>query len=314
MKYRYIFGPVPSRRLGVSLGVDLVPYKTCTLDCIYCECGKTTDCTLERKEYVFLDAVKAELNDYLDKKPELDFITFSGSGEPTLHSGLGEIIDFLKTNHPRYRLCLLTNGTLFTDPALRTEVRKLDLIVPSLDAATQECFREINRPHPGLDCPKVIEGLAALRAEYTGILQLEIFIAPGFNDSKPELDAIKQAINIIKPDLVQLGTLDRPGTEEWLKKAGSGKMQEIADYLGPAELIGKFKPGPRISSFDDSHNRQILQTLQRRPCTAKDLQILLGLRPAEIQKYINHLLNKEKIEVVKQERGSFLKIKKAAGK
>ncbi len=313
MRYRHLFGPVPSRRLGVSLGVDLVPLKTCTLNCIYCECGETNNQTLERKEYVPLEEVFEELNDYLAQKPELDFITFSGSGEPTLHSGIGDVVNFLKKEYPAYRLCLLTNSTLLNDEEVRRQIKPIDLIVPSLDTATEEGFVSLNRPHEGLKCKQLVEGLVSLRREYHGEICLEIFIAPGINDTPEELAALKSALERIKPDRIQLGTLDRPGTEEWLEPADYHTMQHIASCLGNAEIIGKFKPGPKITTFNDSHSRQIYETLKRRPCTVADLKALLNLRPAEIQKYINHLLARGEIEIDHGERGTFLKIKKNHG-
>jgi len=309
MRFRHLFGPVPSRRLGISLGVDLVPFKTCTLDCIYCECGKTTFLTVDRKEYVPLEEVIEELNHYLQMKPQLDYITFSGSGEPTLHSKIEQVIHYLIENYPGYKTCLLTNGTLFKDEPVRKQVLEVDLIIPSLDAATEKGFQQINRPHPGLNCPEIIEGLVNLRSEYSGEIRLEIFIAPGFNDTAEELASLKEAIEKIKPDSIQLGTLDRPGTEEWLEPAESKKMEEISAYLNKAELISSFTPGKKITTFDDSSSRQILQMLRRRPCTANDLCKSLNLRPAEIQKYINHLLAQGKIEMEKKERGIFFKLK-----
>jgi len=314
LRYRHLFGPVPSRRLGVSLGIDLVPLKTCTLNCIYCECGETNNCTLERKEYVPLEEVYEELNDYLSKKPALDYITFSGSGEPTLHSGIGDVVKFLKQKYPAYRLCLLTNSTLLNDDRVREQIKPIDLIVPSLDTATEECFQSLNRPCGGLRCEDIIEGLVALRREYAGEIHLEIFVAPGLNDTPEELAALKAAIERIKPDRIQLGTLDRPGTEEWLEPADYNTMQGMAACLGNAEIIGEFRPGPKITSFDDSHSRQIYETLKRRPCTVADLKALLNLRPAEIQKYINHLLGQGKIEIDHRERGAFLKVKKNHGR
>ena len=310
MRYRHLFGPVPSRRLGVSLGIDLVPLKTCTLNCIYCECGATTDLTVTRKEYVPLEEVLEELDQYLENKPYLDYITFSGSGEPTLHTGIGKIISYLKNNHPHHKICLLTNGTLFNEKAVRNQVLNVDLIIPSLDAATENCFQEINRPHSNLKCTEIIKGLTKLRNEYSGEIKLEVFIAPGFNDTEEELTALKEAVEIIQPDSIQLGTLDRPGTEDWVEPADNSKMQEISSYLNQAELIGKFKPGQKITSYEESRGQQILQLLSRRPCTVKDLRESLNLRPAEIQKYINHLLARDKIEMDKQKRGIFLKIKK----
>ncbi|MDZ4133014.1 MAG: radical SAM protein [Dethiobacteria bacterium] len=309
MKYKYLFGPVPSRRLGVSLGVDLIPLKTCSLDCVYCECGMTTRLTVDRKEYLPLAAVINELKDYLAANPRLDYITFAGSGEPTLNSRLGEVAGYLKTNYPHYKLCLLTNGTLFTDPRVRADVAPIDLVIPSLDSATESGFQLINRPQKDLSCSAMIDGLVKLGAEFKGEMRLEIFIVPGINDTPHELAALKKAIEKIKPGRVQLGTLDRPGTEAWVEAADSQKMKEISAYLNGAELIGTFQPRQKVASFKEEHSRNILQTLRRRPCTIKDLEQILDIHPAELQKYVHDLLERDKIEVDNKERGAFLKIK-----
>jgi wyosine [tRNA(Phe)-imidazoG37] synthetase (radical SAM superfamily) len=312
MKHKYLFGPVPSRRLGVSLGVDLIPLKTCSLDCVYCECGKTTRLTTERNEYISIDRVIDELEGYLKSNPPLDYITFAGSGEPTLNNGLGTVISYLKNNFGQYRTCLLTNGTLFTDPELRAEVKGADLIIPSLDAATEDTFRRLNKPEPSLDCAAIITGLEKLRHEYKGEIIMEIFIVPGLNDSKLELEEIKKALERIKPDGVQIGTLDRPGTEDWVEAAEKSSLVEIARYLGNADLIGDFQQRNKIASFRESHSRKILQTLRRRPCTSLDLEQMLNLHPAELQKYVNHLLETNRIEVEHKARGVFYKIKTPA--
>lgn len=307
MKYNYLFGPVPSRRLGRSLGVDLVPHKTCTLDCVYCECGETINLTVTRKDYVPVQSVIAELDDYLSTAPALDYITFSGSGEPTLHSGIGEVVDFLKRHYPQYKLCLLTNGTLFNDPSVRSAVRQIDLIIPSLDAGSEKSFQAVNRPHADIKCEAIIDGLVKLRREYEGVIILEIFIVPGINDTPGELTLLKKAIDAIKPDRVQLGTLDRPGTEDWVEEADEAKMRDVAEYLGKAELIGQFRPQRNKVCPGNPYSDQILETLRRRPCTIADLQQITGLRPAEIQKHIRQLQERGKVTAVQKERGIFYK-------
>lgn len=306
MKNLHLFGPVPSRRLGVSLGIDLIPHKTCSLNCIYCECGRTTNLTVERKEYVSTSKVIEELDQYLKNQPRLDYITFAGSGEPMLHSRIGQIINWLKTAHPGYKLCLLTNGTLFRDQKTRVEVQNLDLIIPSLDAATEEGFAKINRPQVSLKCTEVIEELVKLREDFPGKIILEIMIVPGINDQPPELAALKAAIARIRPDLVQLGTLDRPGSEDWVEAASKESMEEIARFLGRVELIGSFKPRRQIASFNEMHSDKILAVLKRRPCTVEDLQQALNLHPAELQKYVNQLLEEGLVRVEQRERGRFL--------
>jgi wyosine [tRNA(Phe)-imidazoG37] synthetase (radical SAM superfamily) len=310
MEYKHLFGPVPSRRLGVSLGIDLVPLKTCTLNCVYCECGRTTNLTVERKEYVSTDEIFDELNGYLGGHPDLDFITFSGSGEPTLHSCIGDITSFLKQNYPQYKVAVLTNGTLFYQKELRDEVKNADLIVPSLDAASESTFKKINRPHPSLSCRKIISGLTKLRKEYSGKVWLEIFIVPGLNDTKSELQLLKRAIQKINPDKVQLNTLDRPGTESWVKPAKKAKLEEISSYLGNAKIASKFVQRRKIASFSKDLEENILSTIRRRPCTAKDLSQILGLHLNEVTKYLQALLEAGKIESEELERGIFFKPKK----
>ncbi|NLZ28802.1 MAG: radical SAM protein [Firmicutes bacterium] len=310
MKKQYLFGPVPSRRLGLSLGIDLVPFKTCSLNCIYCECGRTTDLTMTRKEYVPVAAVLAELDHYLKDGPELDFITFAGSGEPMLHEHIDRVVDHIKDRYPQYPLCLLTNGTLFSSAHLRDQINLIDLIVPSLDAASEGVFRQLNRPHPNLNCKDVISGLVSLRHEYRGEICMEVFIVPGLNDTDGELEAIKKALEKINPDRIQLGTLDRPGAEAWVKGAAPNRMVEIAEHLGcEAELIEEEPSLSKTPAFDTGYADTILQTLRRRPCTVEDLSRIIGVRPAEVQKYLRQLLSAGLVEMERQKRGIFIRIK-----
>jgi len=306
LKKRHLFGPVPSRRLGVSLGIDLVPHKTCSLDCVYCECGKTTNLTVERKEFVPTAEIIEELDNYLKKEPELDYITYSGSGEPILHSGIGEISNFLKDNYPQYKIALLTNGTLFTDKSLINEVKRLDLIVPSLDAVSDNVFTKINRPHKNLDNSKIIEGLVQLSKKYEGEIWLEIFIVPGINDSNTEIEAMLEVIDKINPDKVQLNSLDRPGTESWVEKADLKTLENIAAKIGDkAEIIADFKSRKEIKSFSESLKDDILDMIKRRPCTLHDLSTILGIHENEVNKYLQLLIEEEDVSTKTEDRGTF---------
>lgn len=307
--YKYLFGPVPSRRLGISLGVDLVPHKTCSLNCVYCEAGRTTELTLERKEYMPTKAVIDELNQFLNPQPKLDYITFSGAGEPTLHSGIGEVLRFLKNNYPRYKIALLTNGTLFYDPQLREQVKAVDLILPSLDAASDAVFKKINRPASQLKIQRIIDGLVEFRKIFKGVIWLEVFIVPGLNDTDSEIELLRQAIHRIKPDQVQLNTLDRPGTDDWVQPADKTGLQKIAEKLDrKTEIIAKFKKREELASYLADTENAILQTIKRRPCTIKDLSAALGLHQNEINKYIEALLQREQILAERMERGVFFKL------
>jgi wyosine [tRNA(Phe)-imidazoG37] synthetase (radical SAM superfamily) len=308
---KYLFGPVPSRRLGISLGVDIVPHKVCTLNCVYCEVGKTTNLTLKRREYVPIAEVIAELDSYLSQGPDLDYITFSGQGEPTLNSGLGEIISFLKAKYLRYKVAILTNGTLFWDKGLRAEVLPADVILPDLDAISELTFKKINRPHKDLKNEDIINGLIALRNEFQGKIYLEVFLVPGINDTPAEQKLLKKTLLQIAPDLVQLNSLDRPGTEAWVKPCSEDCLQDIARDLSPlnVEIVAKAQSRKKIQSFNQSIEKEILATIKRRPCTDQDLCAILNLHQNELNKYLSQMLNEDMIEALEMDRGVFFRIK-----
>ena len=311
MIYKHLFGPVPSRRLGVSLGIDLVPHKTCTYDCIFCECGRTTDLTCERREYVPTEEVLEELDDYLTSHPLLDYITFSGSGEPTLHTGIGNIIHHITSRYPEYRVAILTNGCLLTDESVRMDILEADLIIPTLSAVSQDLFRKIHRPYPGLDPVQIINGLVDLRKEFSHEIWLEVFIVPGINTGAAELARLRSAIERIQPDRVQLNTLDRPGAVEWVRAAGRDELERIADYLDGEhiEIIAPASTRRELQGFSGTVQETIVSTLERRPCTVIDLAEMLGLHPAEVNKYLEVLLEEGLLEERCGERGVFFRKK-----
>jgi len=307
MGYQYLFGPVPSRRLGVSLGIDLVPHKTCSYNCIYCECGKTTNLTTERAEYYPTDAIIREIDDYLSTHPKLDFITFSGSGEPTLHSGMGKIARHIRENFPEYRIALLTNGSLLTDPEVRAEVVDVHVVVPSMDAVSETVFKKIDRPCSTISAQDVLSGLVTFRQEFKGEIWLEIFIVPGLNDTDEELSLLRDAIAEIRPDRVQLNTLDRPGIYDWIVAPPAEEMARIADALDfpGIEIVGGLTSRSDIESFSQDISESILGTIRRRPCTIDDLSRILGLHPNEVRKYIDPLLAEGCITEERESRGIF---------
>lgn len=310
--YKYLFGPVPSRRLGMSLGVDLVPKKVCSLDCVYCEAGKTTKLTTERMEYVKTENIIGELTDYFLNNPDPDYITFSGYGEPTLNLAIGEVLDFIKQNKPDIPVAVLTNGTLFGDEIVRQSILKADLVLPSLDAATEAVFRKINRPPDSLMFDDYIQGLIDFSREFSGKIWLEIFILPDYNDSEEELAALKEIIVQIKPDSIQLNTLDRPGTVADLRGATRAELQRVVDFwqMDNVIIIAASPERKKIRSYRTDTESAILETIARRPCTVDDLAKILGLHINEVNKYLDVLEAEQKIETTKQERGYFYKIKK----
>ena len=305
--YTYLFGPVPSRRLGISLGVDLVPMKTCSLNCIYCECGPTTELSITRDEYIKPDSIKKELHHFFNNNPLPDFVTFSGSGEPTLNSCIGNILSFIKATVPNIPVAVLTNGTLLFSKNVRNEINNADLVLPSLDAATPEAFHKINRPHMDLDIENIIEGLVQFRKEYKGKIYLEVFIIPGINDTEKELFALKKAIKKISPDRVQLNTLDRPGILSTIRSSTHTELNEIVEFwdMDQVEIIAAAPTRKTTLSYRSDIESAILETIKRRPCTLEDLVKILALHTNEINKYLDVLEADKKIKVIHQPRGFF---------
>ena len=308
--YKHLFGPVPSRRLGMSLGIDLIPHKICTLNCIYCECGTTNGLTHERQEYVPVEEVYRELKDFFKNNPDPDYLTFSGAGEPTLHSHIGEVIAKVKDLRPGIPVAVLTNGTLFNDPVVRKELMQADLVLPSLDAATDMALRRINRPQRSLKAADYVDGLVRFSQEFKGEIWLEILILPGYNDGEENLVALKKAIQKINPGRIQLNTLDRPGTVEGLLPARMAQLQEIATFFGvkQVEIIAPPEKRNKVKYYRTDVESAILETISRRPCTLADLEKMLGLHINEINKYLGVLGEAGKVETVKEERGIFYQL------
>jgi wyosine [tRNA(Phe)-imidazoG37] synthetase (radical SAM superfamily) len=316
MNYKFLFGPVPSRRLGLSLGVDLIPQKICSLNCVYCECGRTTDLSMERKEFRPVEEIINELDDLLKEKPDIDYITFSGSGEPTLYKGIGKVVDFIKSNYPKYSVALLTNSTLLGDKDVQEEIKDVDVILPSLDAVSDEIFNKINRPCTEIKSQDVINGLVSFSSKFKGKIWIEIFIIQGINDEPEELILFKDVLSKIRFDKIQLNSLDRPGTEQSIKKAELKRLLEIREFFKPldSEIISKYdNESKNIFSTGDFENK-ILATIQRRPSTIEDLMAILKLNAHDTEELLVKLRKKGKLEAAKLDRGIFYKIKEKRNK
>ncbi|MBN2804480.1 MAG: radical SAM protein [Deltaproteobacteria bacterium] len=308
--FKHLFGPVPSRRLGMSLGIDLVPHKVCSLNCVYCECGKTTNLTLKRDEYIPFDEIIKEIDEYFLDNELPDYITFSGSGEPTLHNRIGDIIKYIKDNYPKVPVAVLTSGTLFYDKRVRDELLDADLVLPSIDAATKEAFLRINRPDRALDVTSHIESLIDFRKEFKGDIWLEVMILPGINDDAENLAALKEAIIKINPEQLQINTLDRPGAVDNIRAATNAELNEIVTKWNiPNTYIIKSAPSrKKITAYREDTESAILETIKRRPLTLLDIRDILGLHINEINKYLDILEEEKKIEAVRLDRGLFYKI------
>jgi len=294
--YRYLYGPVPSRRLGRSLGIDLVPHKICTYDCIYCQIGKTTDKTLVRKEYVPVKEILEEVRRFLkEETSSIDHLSLSGSGEPTLHSQIRSVIEGIKTI-TSIPVAVITNGSLLYEEEVRQDLLHADIVLPSLDAVSSEVFMRINRPRPGFSIEKVIEGLVEFRKVYKGQIWLEILFCQGVNDSKEELLRMKKAVDRIQPDRIHLNTVVRPPSEKWAAPLSQKEMEEIQVYFGEkASIITEFDRHPSSISGRDI-KEEILEILKRRPLSLSDLSKGMGIPQNELDEYIKPLAQEGKIQ------------------
>jgi wyosine [tRNA(Phe)-imidazoG37] synthetase (radical SAM superfamily) len=298
-KKTYTFGPVPSRRLGRSLGIDFVPFKTCSYDCIYCQLGRTTAKTMERKEYCPVDAVVNEVKEKLKKVSPPDYITLSGSGEPTLHSRIGDIISGIKeiSDVP---VAVLTNGSLFWIDEVRDAVSGADLIIPSLDAGSEETFLRVNRPESGILFKEMVEGLRVLRENFMGPLWLEVFITGGITDSDEEIAKIKGLTDYIAPDRIQLNTAVRIPAEDYAGLVDIQRMEEISTFFGPScEVIADYARVHSLGEFSSTGD-DVLELLRLRPCSVDDISAGLSLHRNEAVKYVQELLDKKLIRMEKR--------------
>lgn len=275
-----VFGPVPSRRLGRSLGLDLLPVKTCTLDCLYCQVGRTTCRTVERRSWVPWEPVLEELRSRLDARP--DIVTFSGSGEPTLHAELGRAIADVKAA-AAIPVAVITNGTLLFRPEVRREILAADVVIPSLDAGDEETFRRVNRPDPGLSFEAVVEGLESFAREYPGTLLLEVFLLRGLNDGPDQIEKIARAARRIAPHRIQLNTVARPPADRSVRPSTPAALEAAAKALGgSAEIIADF--ADREEGDRPPGDEEVLALLRRRPCTVEDLANGLGSSRAGVMR------------------------------
>lgn len=315
-QFKYLFGPVFSRRLGKSLGIDLIPFKTCNLNCVYCECGLTTNLTSECKEYIKVADVIAELEEFLKNNGNVDYVTFSGSGEPTLNSGILEVAKHIKKNHPTFKICLITNSLTLTDEAFFKELvnggtSDIDLIIPSLDAVSQPVFKKINQPAANYHIDNITEKLIEFSHKFSGKIWLEIFVLPGVNDSDEELNLFKQILPKIKAEKVQLNCLDRPAPYDWVKKATESEMNRFYNELTSAgiecKIVGKVKHDDYVSENVDPITT-IIELISRRPGTIEDICGSLNCDKQTAEKYLSEIAQKYELQKEEQSRGTFYRV------
>ena len=296
---RHVFGPVPSRRLGFSLGVDPIPRKCCNFDCIYCQVGKTTHTETERKSFFDREELVKEVLDHLQQARAADIVTFSGSGEPTLNKDLGWMLRELKKKIGT-PLAVITNGSLLFQEDVREDLLVADVVLPSLDAVIEETFRAINRPHASISVDRVVQGLRSFRSVYKGKIWLEIMFARGINDTAEELEQFRKVLHDISIDKIQLNTITRPAPDQGAKPLDAAGLARIRQMLGArCEIITGFDKRSEALGMDDWVAR-VLAILERRSLTADDVASVTGITRDEAQIRLRTLESQKLLRTVQQ--------------
>jgi wyosine [tRNA(Phe)-imidazoG37] synthetase (radical SAM superfamily) len=302
--FSHLYGPVASRRLGFSLGVDILPYKTCSFDCVYCQLGRTPRKSRRRRKFFSSRDILPQIKKALASGRQVDYITFSGSGEPTLNLEIGNLIRQIKkiTSVP---VAVLTNSSLLSRKSVRQALLAADLVVPSLDAARAGAFRKVNRPDPDFQLENIIRGLEKFRQEFKGQVWLEVMLVKGINDSPSDINTLKEAIARIKPDKVQLNTVVRPPAEKWAHPLSKSELEAVKDRLGgQAEVVVDFKAKSQPTS-PENLEEAVLSIIRRRPVNLKDLAEVLAKDKRTIRRSLDALAAKGKIRLLRHPRAIY---------
>ena len=292
-----VFGPVPSRRYGVSLGLDIVPMKTCTFSCVYCEVGRTTHLTMDRRPFVLKEDLEKELMKVLGVKSiKPDYITFAGSGEPTLNSEIGRMIRYLKRTYPEFPVAVLTNGSLLWMKEVREELLEADVVEASLDTVIEEEYRKLNRPYKDILLSLYIEGLKKFRRLYKGRFIIEVLFVKGINDTEDNISRLGEVLREIEPNSVHLNTVVRPPAEEGVEPVGDEFLMGVKEELGKNAEVTTVYHGIR-SRFDrmDDH---IFKALTIRPMSREDIYKGFNISEEELDEYLMELEKRGLIEEV----------------
>jgi wyosine [tRNA(Phe)-imidazoG37] synthetase (radical SAM superfamily) len=293
-KAKYTYGPVPSRRLGFSLGIDIMPFKHCTFDCIYCQLGRTTHKTTRRAEYTPADDIVAEIEQVLLEKASIDYLTFSGSGEPTLHERLGYIITRIK-DFSELPVAVLTNGSLLYLAAVRKDLDHADVVAPTLCGTTDEIIQRIHQPAAGIRADTIISGLLDFRKGFRGELWLEVMLIQGVNDADDRIERLNEYIQKISPEKIHLNTVVRPPRDKNARPVPAERLHAIKKIFGDrCEIIADFKKQVDAGQ-GRQHYKEIIDIIRRRPVTLDDIVRVTGLHAQEILKYLGQLVSENRI-------------------
>lgn len=272
-----VYGPLPSRRLGQSLGVDPIPFKTCNFNCVYCQLGRTRPLTNSRRDFYPPAAILAEVEAALAAHGpgEIDYITFAGQGEPLLCASLGQLIRDIKRISP-IPVAVITNGSLLFEAEVRHELTAADVVLPSLNAADPETFQRINRPWPLLNVAAIIDGLVAFRENYAGQIWLEVMLVKGLNDTEPVLTTLARAIRRIRPDQIHLNLPIRPPAEAWVAPPDEAGLQRALAILGGAASVIQPTEMELLLGHHNSSLPTVIEILRRHPLS--EAKIVEALR------------------------------------
>ena len=297
--YRHLFGPVRSRRLGLSLGLDLVPPKVCSFNCPYCQIGATTSKTLERREYVPVDEVLVEFDRWLAADGRADCVTLAGSGEPTLHSRFGDVLKGV-ASRCGFKRVLLSNGSLFSLPEVRAAAATADIVKGTLSAWDAESFNAVHHPHRSLVFSDFVDGLIAMRKAFGGEYWLEVFIVPGRNDSDAQVRKIAELARAITPDHIHLNTAVRPSADVTVQAVSHARLAELAALFTPiAEVAASGRPADGASgghTVGDLAER-LCALAARHPATATDMAAALGVGVHAARSLLDQLVSEDRLKV-----------------
>jgi wyosine [tRNA(Phe)-imidazoG37] synthetase (radical SAM superfamily) len=307
--FQHVYGPVFSRRLGRSLGLDLVPFKTCTYDCIYCQLGRTTNKTVERQEYVSIDEILDETKKKLDVGTAPDYITVAGSGEPTLHARIDQLIRGIK-KLTRTPVAVLTNGSLLWMKEVQEALMEADIVLPSLDAGDARLFRYVNRPHPSISFEQMVSGLMEFREHFPGTLWLEVFMLGGITGLPAQAKDIAALCRRIRPERIQLNTVSRPPAEDFACAVSKDQMEQLAVLFPESvEVVSESESDERLTGLsEDVSDPDILALLSRRPCTVQGISAGLGVHTGEVTKRLHALIRRGIVKCIRKNNSIFFDV------
>ena len=295
---KHVFGPVPSRRLGNSLGIDPIPSKYCNFSCVYCQLGSTNYKTNTRQSFFNPKIILKEIKHALKKnEQEIDYITFLASGEPLLCKDIGELINKTK-KMTKIPICIITNGALLSNLHVQKEILGADVVMPTLDAGNEKAFIRINRPHVDIKYNKMIDGLISFRKKYAGQIWMEVMLIKDLNDSRKELEEIKKKIDRINPDRVYINVPIRPPAESWVKvptiitlKIANTILKPYRDITEPE--IGNFKV------YSDDFESEFINIISRHPLKEEQIFVTFPeLNKGAINKKLAELVKNKKIKKI----------------